>query len=474
MFCAAGCSVALAPGFQIKKETRQVEFLAGQTPQVSIHTQFTLLNTGTTDLRFIDVRLPAESTGRANLRVQVDGRDTAVTPLAGEETSRPEIVRVAFEKPWPRKQKREVGFDYVLRSPEDSESYVTIGPDSFHLGARGWAPQVQPPKYILSTYPSRPPRIVYSVRVPAGFAILAGGARRGQKKVGNEIEYRFELGGAGLGAFVVAGQYTKWPANGSRGAVVFWTKEALAGDLSQSAQQLAGIWKTLNTDFGVLDANIRAPLIAESAGVRYDVIGNVGPAAVSFPGGALVNPAAFALGTGSDQFVRIFTEALARNWFDEEVLPSPDAAIGMGDGLPEYAEIVADEARDGPLARRQRIYEYMRRYDAAVKSADETPIAATTAESPRPQRRIALAKAPLFYIELEDACGEAPVRAGLAHLLASMRGQEVDYNILRSALEESSGRELGKIFREWLNQKGIPANFRARYHYGEGTEQTGN
>ncbi|MGH9689058.1 MAG: hypothetical protein ACRD5K_18450, partial [Candidatus Acidiferrales bacterium] len=140
----------------------------------------------------------------------------------------------------------------------------------------------------------------------------------------------------------------------------------------------------------------------------------------------------------------------------------------------EYAEIVTDEARNGPLARRQRIYEYLRRYDAAVKNADETPIASTTADSPFAQRRIALAKAPLFYIELEDACGEAPVRAGLAHLVATMRGQEVDYNLLRSALEESTGRELGKIFREWLHQKGIPKTFRARYPYGEGSERTGN
>jgi aminopeptidase N len=85
-----------------------------------------------------------------------------------------------------------------------------------------------------------------------------------------------------------------------------------------------------------------------------------------------------------------------------------------------------------------------------------------------------LAKAPLFYIEMEDACGEAPVRAGLAHMVASMRGQQVDYHILRSVLEESTGRDLAKLFREWLDQKGIPANFRGRYRYGEGAEEMGN
>ena len=468
--------MALAPGFQIARETRSVHFKAGETPELAIRADFTLVNTGTSELKFIDVRLPSEtSSGRSDLRVEVDGQHADVEPLAtSEEDGEPEIVRIAFAKPWMRKRKRELVFEYALRSPRDSQTYVTVGPDSFHLGVRGWTPQLQPPKYLLSSYPSRPVRISYSVRAPAVFAVLAGGARKGQKKVGTEIEYRYELGAAVLGAFAVAGRYAKWPANEQRNSVTFWTSQPLVSNPAPAAQQIANVWKTLTSDFGAFDKNIREPQIAESAGVRYDVQGETGPAAVSFPGGALANPAAFALGIESDRFLRIVTQALARNWFDEEVLPSSDAVIGIGEGLPEYAEIVTVEARNGPLARRQRIYEYLRRYDAAVKSADETPVAATTMESPLPQRRIALSKAPLFYIDLEDACGEAPLRAGLAHLVDSMRGQEVDYNVLRSTLEQSTGRDLGKAFREWLNQKGIPKNFRARYRYGDGAEETGN
>ncbi|MGH9737746.1 MAG: hypothetical protein ACRD4X_04065 [Candidatus Acidiferrales bacterium] len=389
-----------------------------------------------------------------------------------EHQSQPGVVRVALEKPWTRKENRDLSFEYSLRAPPDSQAYVTIEPDSFHLGVRGWAPQLQPPKYILSTYPSRPPKVSYTVRAPADFAIWAGGARKGRKKDGDDIEYRYEVRGSALGAFTVAGQYAKWPAKDERDSVAFWTARPLTGNTAQSSRQIEAIWKTLTTDFGAFDKNIRAPRIIESAGVRYNVQGEEGPAAVAVPGGALLNPAAFALGIESDRFLRIASEALARNWFDEEVLPSADSTIGIGDGLPEYAEIVTDEAHNGPSARRQRIYEYLRRYDAAVKYADEIPIAATTVESSLPQRRIALAKAPLFYIALEDACGEAPVRAGLAHLVSTMRGQEVDYNLLRSALEESTGRDLGKLFREWLNQKGIPKNFRARYPYGEGSERT--
>jgi hypothetical protein len=474
--CTASCGVPLAPGYRIAKETREIRFFAGEPPTVAIHEDFTLVNSGNSSLNFFDVGLPSEKDGRTSvLRVEVDGREVRPSPLpAVEQEAEPDVVRIEMGAPWNRKQKRELSLNYTLRSPSNFGTDIAIDPAAFHLDLRGWAAWLQPPKHFLAPSASRPERLSYRIRVPADFAILAGGARKGQKNYGQEIEYRFQLGREDLGAFVVAGRYEKWPSKNERDSVQFWTLQSLNENPAKAAQQIAQVWKTLTNDFGVFDKSIHAPVVVESAAVRDRVGGNGGPAAESFPGGGLVNPAALALGVDSDQFVQIVSEALARNWFDEEVEPSEEAAIGMGEGLPEYASIVTDEARNGPLARRQRIYEYLRRYDAAVKYAAETPLEATTMDSPLPQRRIALAKAPLFYIELEDACGEVPVRVGLTHMLTSLRGQEVDYKVLRSALEESTGRELGKLFREWLNQKGIPKNFRARYRYGEGAEQMGN
>lgn len=458
------------------KQTDHIRFVPGDPPGLAIRAQYVLVNAGTGDLKFVDFRLPSnERFGRGDLRVQVDGRDVAPAPVsAAEGQTSPDLMRITFEKPWMRKQKREVSFEYTLRAPSGSDSIATIEPNSFHLGVRGWVPQFQPPKYELSTYPSRPSRVDYTVRAPADFAVLAGGVRRKKKKLGGEIEYHYEARLSDLGPFVVAGRFVKWPVKDAKATAEFLTTQPLTGNPAQAAKQIAGVWETLNADFGVLDKHIRVPKVAESSAVQLNVRGEQGPVAVSFPGGALVNPEALALGISSDKFLQIVSEAMARGWFDGAVLPSAGAKIGMGEGLPEYASIVTDEARGGPLARRQRIYEYLRRYDSLVKYSDEIPIAATTFASPLAQRRIALAKAPLFYIELEDACGEAPVRAGLAHMVGSMRGQEVDYSVLRAVLEESTGRELGKVFREWLQQKGIPQNFRARYPYGEGSQEMGD
>ena len=139
------------------------------------------------------------------------------------------------------------------------------------------------------------------------------------------------------------------------------------------------------------------------------------------------------------------------------------AAVGMGEGLPEYATIVIDEARNGADARRKRVTEYLRRYDAARSGATETPLGATMIGDALGPRRIALAKAPLFFVALEDACGETPMRTGLTRLLAVQRGREAGYADLRAALEESTNRDLAGMFRLWLNGKGIPEDFRRRY-----------
>jgi hypothetical protein len=204
--------------------------------------------------------------------------------------------------------------------------------------------------------------------------------------------------------------------------------------------------------------------------LRAHIVGEEGPAAASFPGGALVNSEALALGISSEAFLEKVTHALAHNWFGNELYPTSDAAIGMGEGLPDYATIVIDEARNGSAARQQRVSGLLRAYDNALKQAAEKPLGVTTMLDPPAQRRIALAKAPLFFIALEDAYGEAPVRAGLNRMVTLLRGREVGYDDLRAALEESTGKNLAELFRIWLYGKGIPKVFRERYETANETQ----
>ena len=139
-------------------------------------------------------------------------------------------------------------------------------------------------------------------------------------------------------------------------SATFWTLKPLPSDSQQAVAEITQTWNILVKDFGPLDRNISAPHVVESPELRgHNNLDDSGPVAASFPGGVLVNPAALALGIGSDEFLEIVSHSLAHNWFGDQMYPAPDAAVGLGEGLPEYATIVVDEARNGPAARRKRI-----------------------------------------------------------------------------------------------------------------------
>jgi hypothetical protein len=468
--CAFSCAVPLAPGYRILKESREVHFVGGQSPELQIRGRFKLENTGDSDLAFVDASFPDEKVfGRKDLRVEVDGREIVpANPPADDRQEQPSnTLRIPLDPPWARKRTFELIIEYNLASPQDSGSRITLGENGFHLGSRGWFAVLRPPQHLLSPFPRRPSMTPYVVRVPSGFLVLARGTAKGQKKDGNETEYRFALRQDDLPPYVVAGCYVVSPSNRDSKSAAFWTLQPLKDDAGPVAQEITKVWNILETDLGPLDRNIAAPHVVESPELREHLPGDLGPAAAAFPGGALVNPAALALGIGSDRFREITAHALAHNWFGDEMYLATDAALGMGEGLPEYATIVIDEALNGPAARRRRIIEYLQEYDEARAGASEKPLGVTLLNDPPGQRRIASAKAALFLEALEDACGAGSMQSGLRNMVALLRGQEASYDSLRSALEQSSGKNLGELFRIWLNDGGIPADFRDRYQSGE-------
>jgi len=474
LLCGYSCAVSLAPSYRILKASYEVRFVAGPPCQLAIHLVYKLQNNGNSDLAFLEAKFPDEKEfGRKDLHAEMDGGSNPPIGLVpASETSAPNTLRISLDSPWTQGQVRTLAIEYTFASPENSGALITLGENEFHLGAGGWLPELQPPKHLLASHPQPPGLATYTLRVPADFIVLARGTPKGQSKEGGDVKHRFELG-KGVGPpFIVAGRYVSTPQNRRSHPAVFWTLAPLADDLSSVVEPITLAWKTLETAFGPLDKNIAAPHIVESPELRAP-LGEASEVAVAFPGGAIANPAAFALGTRNDAFLDVVTLALARNWFGEEIRPSPGASIGIGEGLPEYATIVVEEARKGAAARRRCILEYLRRYNEARTRAAEIPLGTTTLTDPIGPRQIALAKAPLFYVTLEDICGELEVRKGLARLVALLGGQQVDYSDLRAALEQSTHRNLGQMFRIWLNDKGLPQDFLDRYPLSTSNEETG-
>jgi len=466
LICSAACTVPLAPGYAISKESREIQFVSGATPELKIRGQFTLVNSGTSKLNFIDVVLPVEKAfGRNDLRVEVNGHEVKAVPLPAElQYDHPHTLRIPLESTWEQKQKRELLIEYVLRSPDDSGSQITLSPKTFSLGFSGWFTVLQPPDHALSPFPKRPDKTLVTIRTPANFLVLSRGTKVGAKKLGDEMETRHMVRIKDLSPFAAGGQYVETSSSRSgNGSVAFWTLEPLKGDTATSAQRIESAWNVMQNDFGPLDKNIKGPHVAESPELRNHLTGEPGPAAAAFPGGALVSSAALALGINNEELLDKVTHAIAHDWFGHQIYPAPFAALGLGEGLPEYATIVIDEASKGEAGRRQRIMDYLRAYDEASKKAVEIPLGTAKLTDPPEQRAISLAKAPLFFIALEDQCGEAPVRVALKRIVTLLRGQEVGYNEIRSAIEQESGKDLAEFFRTWLYELGIPKDFSAKY-----------
>jgi hypothetical protein len=464
---ASGCGVALAPGYKIASETRTVRFVPGSPGSLQISLHYDLKNTGTAPLAFLDVTLPdATAFGTHDLHVRWDGHPVALQDLPLENRAdHPNTRRIDFESPWARGSTGKLDVQYAFGSPRDSGARITIGSEAFHLSSLGWAALPQPPPHFLSSFPSRPPKMIYTVRVPNGFLVLARGKLKHRKTEQSETEYEFLLTKNDLAPFVVAGRYIVTRL--AQGSVVFWTLHPLAESAGATPQRIANAWATLERDFGPIEANVQAPHIVEAPTLRSRLAGPNAPAVASFPGGALVNEQTLALGIATDAFVESASHALAHNWFTDQMYPSGAAALGMGEGLPEYATIVIDEAEGGADARRDRVEYFLNRYKSAREHAKETPLGVTMLTDPPGPREVALAKAPLMYVALEDTCGEQPVRNALKSLVTLLRGQEVGFDDLRSAMEQTCGRDLGEFFRTWLYGKELPADFAAGYESGK-------
>jgi hypothetical protein len=461
-------------------QTFEIRFVSGANPEIRIHNVYTLQNTGTIDLDFIDVAFPTTKIyGRTNLSAESGGH--AVTPadlpLEYQQDS-PGAQRLHFESRWPQKEKRDLTIDYSFSSSSPGGEQFALGSESFHLGARGWLPVFLPPNHILAATPVRPDKLSYIVRVPSNFTVLARGSVASRKQDGSDTIYRFDLDKRDLGPYVVAGHYTSSNQAEKPADPVFWTFERLPQNSSSQPDRFAAAWSVLQKTFGEINKPGTVPHIVEAASLETDGNLSGGAAFAAFPGGVLINSAALGLRADNELFTERVERGLARTWFDDALQPAPFAALAIGDGLPTYATIVIDEAAGGASARRKRIIELLHSYDDALGQlkTPEQSVVATLPTDPVGQRRIAEAKAPLLFVALEDACGAPPVRAGIAQAIALLRGKQVSVNDVRAAIEYTTGKNLAEPFRVWLYNPGVPTDFRARYGtiIENGKEKIGN
>jgi len=466
ILCSSGCVVSLTPAYRVTKESNKIEFLSGQTPGLQLTSSYTLENYGTNVLPFIDVALPnAARYGIKDLLIRVDGHAVTAPPASeGPQEGQATKFRIPFDPAWNPKQRRDVVIEYTFNAAEGLETRVGLDAASFYLISPGWLPALQAPNHALSSLPADAHRSTYSVQIPADFLVLSSGKPRGRKKKQGIVEYRFELRKGDLEPYIVAGRYATTSSKQRTGGAMFWTFEPLKGDPAIAQQQLASVANILQKNFGPLGKSDLVVHSVESS--EQHAAGSDEPMATPFPAGILVNSQAVSLGINSPNFSKLVASGLAHSWFPD-TKPLPDSLIGIDEGLPEYADMVVDEALEGQGRRRQLVRKYLKEYGETSKEAVQKPLISTTLQDPLEQRRIAMAKAPLFFIALEDAYGEEPVRRALTQIRSLLRGQEVTYADIRAALEGVTNKDLAPMFRTWVFNVGIPAEFQEKYENAE-------
>jgi len=475
--------VPLAPGYQIEKQSITVRFVSGNPPHLAIRAQYRLANVGTAPLDSIELGLPSEKGfGLANLRVKIDGREIAPqrersetsAPAEGETVvaeTWPETWRISFESHWSRRQRKNLVLEYDLAATPAMDPRMSIASNAFYLNDSGWFPGPISTKALFANNVARPDPSELIVDVPAKFVATASGELRRTRKASGETEFRFRLHKDDFDPYVVAGQYQQQRIAGSGVTVLFWTLQAFPpAILQQTATSLSATDSFLASTFGAIRRANQPLLVVQSPAPGNSQQELDDHSVVTLPGMILFSPPDFSRDTSTGSDLAAPGKRLALSWFQHVITPQPEAWL-LGNPLASYAVVLANEKSGAPAARDDLIRRRLTRFDQLGNEVAEKPIAFVTSGDTAQQRQMGDAKSTLFLFALEDRCGRENVEHALAHMVYALRGQEYGYNDFRAALEQECHQDLSSVFATWLDQKGIPADFRARYQNGnEGTK----
>lgn len=460
----SACSVPLAPGYAVEKESLEVRYVSGSPPHLAVRAAYQLRNVGNAPLSSINVTLPIEKgTGRDNLKVAVDGRGITLASAAATAPNEApgDTIDIPFDPPWPLKQRRNLVISYDLSGSKALGTPAFVGEQGFHFNAAGWLPELHAPKVLLAHGGERPDGTQVHLFVPSGFLALCSGQSVGAKKQGGESEYRFRLRLADLDPFIVAGRYHEQRVQSAGEDVRFWTFDELSRDAMQhAAERVAATLAFYEANFGPRGKR-RSPLWIVQAPEPAEAGLDAHSGVRTLPEVVFVAWPGFPLGLAEGDHLLPLDWLVADIWFQDVARPRPPARL-LADALSFYAVTGVAEAREGTAARQKAVSEMLRSYDSLSTQAVEKPLLSLSPED-HAQREIAGRKLNLFLFALEDSYGRENIRGGIKNMVQFLRGGDYGYDDLRAALESVTGKDLAGFFRTWLDERGIPADFRARY-----------
>lgn len=474
LICLSDCAVPLAPSYSIQKQSITVHFVPGSPPHLAVRAEYRLANVGNAALDSIEVGLPGQkSFGRQNLRVQVQGHDVTPTIARGEDVEEgesaspdawPVVFRILFSSAWPRKQKCNLSIEYDLTAAAEPRGRMYVSPTAFYLNDSSWFPDPLAPKSFLAKDLVRPDPSDLDVIVPQNFLATGSGELRGARNSSTETVYHFRIRKDDFDPFVIAGQYREQRVTTSDGTVNFWAiGPSLASGRQNVATQISAARKFYENTYGPLPKSVKEITVVEMPQGSEQTSASSAPDADVLPGIILWPVFVQRPGElGARLTLKVPSLDLAGTWFEKLIIPRNEAWLLAG-ALDAYAFTSASHSQDGQSEGDGAVRDLLHTYDLRASRAQEKPMASIAPTDPSAQVRIGQIKAELFVLALENRCGTDNLNHALAHMVSALRFKQYGYDDFRSAVEEECHQDLGSFFRAWLNEKGIPADFRAKY-----------
>jgi hypothetical protein len=456
LLCAtllSACAVPLGPGYTVQKQ--QVAARWTGTPELAVRGAYRIENTGQGPLDYIEVTLPPESR-RSGLQVSLNGSPVATQPA--DELAPAGTVRIPISPALPQKKRRELVIEYRLAG---SAGDVSAKP-SFYLETRGWYPVLREREGLFGSGGAPPEKWDLRVTAPRDFLVHASGQPRGRRRRGDTVEHRFrQRRGHDFEPYVVAGRYHEYRATFQGVAVIMWMAETLAESTVRSIQERVGrCIRQYSTTFGSPWDSAAVRIVHIATGLKLEHPNARG----TFPDGVLLFSAPESAFAGDvNDLWRELDERLVLLWFFHGVTATPDAQLLFYEGLPPYGASIVTEAHRVTSERAMLASARLRLYEDAGGQEQEPRLFLNEADASPKRVAYARAKAPLFFLALEDRYGKEAVRNALARIVASLRGRQFNTNDLRVAIHLETGEDPAEFFRQWLNQPGIPEEFRQRY-----------
>ena len=465
----SGCGLTLGPTYAIKAQHIEVTYQAAQPEILAIRASYRLKNEGTRPIDALELELPsAQIFATANIQITWSGRR-----LHADAAADPDHFRLAFGSGFDREKTADLTVSYELKVPADRAALAPGAAPAIFLPSYGWYPVLQAPPAFLGQGGAPPKQWDLVLRFPENYRVYASGHERGSHRNGGEQELRFSEKKEIYSPFAIAGPYTEQRANMPSGEVIFWAANPFPSSQAQKlAERIAADEKFLDDEFASAKRSGPVRIIecppAESPLPPRPWIAFTG--CLPVPGSAVVDAGFLERGSApgdnsTEQEILHSIDmqlAASRFYFLARANPSgspyPMAAAG------DYAVWTLDISHD--LQNRDNSIRALLTQFTGSVPARERALAAVSRDDAIAIRESAHLKSELFFIALEDRCGAPHLRAALSMLMRVTSGGTWGVPELRSAMETECGANLADIFRAWIDQPGIPADFQSRYAGG--------